>query len=287
MFGSSSQHSTPGKVLHLELETKSYEADLIVVCTRDADNAINNLEKIGEDVRNVFLFYINGYEGAFSKDFYKNEKMRENLGLRIGQPSICNMFLHQGSKINFDPFDWVRNQCWRLAAERIQKDNITGAVAELGVYRGDQAQFISNLFPQNKFFLFDTFEGFNQEDVDNPFEESISMESEFKNTSIEMVLEKITNPDRVILKKGLFPDTAKGIDESFLFVSLDVDLYSPTKSGLDFFYERLVEGGVIFVHDYNNMRYPGVKKAVTGFLKETKAASFEIPDNAGSICILK
>ena len=70
-------------------------------------------------------------------------------------------------------------------------------------------------------------------------------------------------------------------------VSLDVDLYDPTLAGLRWFYPRLNAGGYIFVHDYNNVRYLGVKRAVDTFLKEERACCFPLPDFAGSVIIAR
>ncbi|MEG3087164.1 hypothetical protein [Sphingomonas sp. PB4P5] len=53
------------------------------------------------------------------------------------------------------------------------------------------------------------------------------------------------------------------------------------------FYERLSRGGYIFVHDYNNRRYMGVRSAVDQFLKTSGAACVPLPDFAGSVIIAK
>lgn len=47
----------------------------------------------------------------------------------------------------------------------------------------------------------------------------------------------------------------KGIEDSFCFVSLDMDLYKPTYEGLHYFYPRLNHGGYIFIHDCRNRGY--------------------------------
>lgn len=70
-------------------------------------------------------------------------------------------------------------------------------------------------------------------------------------------------------------------------MSLDVDLYKPTLAGLHYFYERLSQGGYIFVHDYNNRRYRGVRSAVDEFSKATGARVVQLPDMAGTVIITK
>ncbi|MDR1267296.1 MAG: hypothetical protein LBJ70_02825 [Holosporales bacterium] len=65
-------------------------------------------------------------------------------------------------------------------------------------------------------------------------------------------------------RRGRFPETLleEEREESFVFVSLDVNLRLPTREALEFFYPRLHEGGVIFAHDCNFQYVLGVRKAV-------------------------
>ncbi|MGD6940727.1 TylF/MycF/NovP-related O-methyltransferase [Cytobacillus gottheilii] len=185
--------------------------------------------------------------------------------------------------------DFVRISTMEFLAKEINEKKLSGAVAELGVYRGDFSKLISKLFPENKLYLFDTFEGFNEEDIkiEEDFLLSNATEGRYGNTSINLVLEKISRTN-VEVKKGYFPDTTKGLeDEKFSFVSLDVDLYKPTYEGLSFFYPRLEKGGYIMIHDYNLDYYKGVKKAVREFCEEKNINIVPISDYFGSAIITK
>lgn len=139
------------------------------------------------------------------------------------------------------------------------------SVAELGVYKGDLAWQINALFPDRKLFLFDTFDGFDQRDVDaeRTMDFSKACTGDFSDTSVEFVRSRLPHPKSACFRKGFFPDTAAGLEnEAFLLVSLDADLYQPILSGLEFFWPRLVPGGVILLHDYNNERFRGAGQAV-------------------------
>lgn len=92
-----------------------------------------------------------------------------------------------------------------------------------------------------------------------------------KDTSAELVLGKMPYRERCIVRKGFFPDTAAEIEDTFVFVSLDMDLYMPTLEGLRFFYPRMVRGGIIVLHDYFSDAYPNVRLAVEDFQKETRS----------------
>lgn len=157
--------------------------------------------------------------------------------------------------------DWLSDYA-RIAAGRM------GSVAEVGVFRGDFAKCINAAFPSTPLYLFDTFEGFPECDLDNKMEDSAAEARRYDATSVEYVLSQLPHPENALIRKGYFPDTAMGIQDSFKFVNLDLDLYAPTLAGLRLFYPKMVDGGVILVHDYFSAVYPGVKKALEEFERE-------------------
>lgn len=81
-----------------------------------------------------------------------------------------------------------------------------------------------------------------------------------------MVLAKMTYPQKVIIKKGNFPESASGVNDKFCFVRIDLDLYKPTEAALEFFHKKLVSGGIIVVHDYFGGAYKGIKEAVDNYV---------------------
>lgn len=94
-------------------------------------------------------------------------------------------------------------------------------------------------------------------------------------------------PDKVIIKKGYFPETTTDIEDSFCFVNLDVDIYESTKCGLTYFYPRMEKGGIIMIHDYNNYDTPGVKKAIDEFALKNDVNIVMVSDDLGSAIITK
>ncbi len=157
---------------------------------------------------------------------------------------------------------------------------ICGSMAEVGVYQGDFAMHMNRLFPDNTLYLYDTFMGFSDADLDRPEEDGSEMKNykHYAETSEEIVLNKMVNRDSCVICKGLFPDTAKGQDEKYSFVNLDADLYNPILEGLKYFYPRMAGGGVIFIHDYFNPNCPGVKQAVREFVDEYKIGFVPLGD---------
>lgn len=184
--------------------------------------------------------------------------------------------------------DFVRYTTLELCCNEIKSNNVEGNLAELGVYKGEFAKRLNQLFPGKKLYLFDTFEGFDQKDISTEKKSNFSSgEQDFSDTSVELVLSKMKYRDNCIVKKGFFPDSANGIDDTFCFVSIDADLYEPILAGLRFFYPRLSHKGYIFVHDFNNDLYKGSRKAVTEFCSTNNINYLPIPDSGGTAIITK
>lgn len=164
----------------------------------------------------------------------------------------------------------------QLAKERSSLAK-NAAVAELGVYQGEFASHLARCFPDNRLYLFDTFDGFDESDKLNEPEGSFLHADHFRETSLERVRSRIGGHRHACIRPGWFPDTAEGLDDSFLLVSLDADLYQPMYEGLKFFYPRMVRGGVILLHDYFLSTYPGVAKAVYDFEESIGGPCMTIP----------
>lgn len=197
-------------------------------------------------------------------------------------------YLERKRNLDRNYMDYIRLSTLELVADEINTSNLVGNVAELGVYKGKFARYINQYFPDRKLYLFDTFKGFDNTDVKSEIENTFSKgDQDFSNTSVSKVLEIMPFPKQCIIKEGFFPGTAVGLEDEFVFVSIDADLFQPIYEGLKYFYPRLKRGGYIFIHDYNNDEYKGAKQAVKKFCEETGISSLPLPDSGGSAIISK
>jgi len=184
--------------------------------------------------------------------------------------------------------DKVRFYTMWLQIDRLKKENIAGAFAELGVYRGETAQFIHEMDSSRAFHLFDTFEGFDEQDLrlEKSEDEKYSIDN-FADTSLEQVKDFIEGNENVHFHVGFFPNSAKGLKEGqYAFVHLDADLYQPTLAALNYFYPKLNAGGVMIIHDYNHT-WEGLRRAVDEFLERIPETIVAIADWQGSVMIVK
>ena len=197
-------------------------------------------------------------------------------------------YLNRQRDIDKNYFDYVRLSTLELISFEIYKKKLSGNVAELGVYKGKFASYINQYFPDRLLYLFDTFQGFDDRDIASETTKNFSSgEQDFSDTSVEAVLKQMPYVKKCFPVKGFFPESAKNVNDHFVFVSLDADLYEPIYRGLLFFYPKLVDGGYIFIHDFNNDAYAGARKAVEQFCMEQKINYLPIPDLGGSAVIIK
>lgn len=189
--------------------------------------------------------------------------------------------------------DYFRYRTFELIANEINKKNVKGNVAEVGVFRGAFSKLINVKFKDKKMYLFDTFESFDVEEFGQELAAGRTPKEfleGFRKTSVEMVLQNMIYPDKCIIKKGLFPATAVGLEnEDYAFVSIDVDFEKSILEALKYFYPRLNHGGAIFLHDYNNRFLEGVKIAVDTYEIEAGIQLHKVPlaDEGGTLVIVK
>jgi len=150
-----------------------------------------------------------------------------------------------------------------------------GCMAEVGVYQGGSARLIREADPSRSLHLFDTFEGLPQlAATDTPVRSGRFRTGRCPYT-LENVRKYFGDCDGVQFHKGLFPVTGEAVkDERFSFVHADVDLYSSTWGVLEFFYPRMVRGGIMVSHDFATAR--GVREAIEEFFKDLPEPVIEL-----------
>ncbi|MGH7933661.1 MAG: TylF/MycF/NovP-related O-methyltransferase [Candidatus Binataceae bacterium] len=146
------------------------------------------------------------------------------------------------------------------------------AMAEVGVFEGSSARIICEAKRERPLHLFDTFAG-----MPEPSErESHYLKRGQYSASLMRVRSLLRPYSAVHIHPGLFPASAVRVNETrFSFVHIDVDLYSSTLATLEFFYPRMIPGGVILTHDYSTL--PGVAQGFSDFFSNMPGAVIELP----------
>lgn len=212
----------------------------------------------------------------------------------------CSDFGESHTLVSNDPFlgieyqtDYFRYRTFEFVADEILRQKVEGSLAELGVFKGTFSRLINAKFPKRKLYLFDTFESFNKKEFQKEVEAGRCPDSFFDvflKTSVEDVISIMEYPLQCIVRKGLFPATTEGLEEeTYAFVSIDVDFEWSILEGIRYFYPRLNRGGAIFIHDYNHQSLKGVRKAVAAYQDEIGEAICKVPlaDWGGTLVVVK
>lgn len=275
-----------------------YQYDYVILALSDVKKGKKILMDMGISEELIVGYSFTNGVSTYAEDIFQNELdqyihdylndsiIPKLFDLPCKKNYICAMNLGDNEKVIES--DYVREQTLNLLAKEIHRKELGGSVAELGVFRGDFSKKINYLFPQKKLYLFDTFEGFHEMDIQSYDVQNHEQIKEFADTSVCDVLAKMPHPEQCVIKKGWFPDSFDLDDhEMFAFVSIDADLHDPTLAGLEIFYPKLLQGGYIMLHDYNTIVYEGAKRAVIEYCDSRHISYVPLCDVAGTIVITK
>jgi O-methyltransferase len=238
------------------------------------------------DVLNVLLlFVLLVFAAYYVVDWIRGNDRKQAFWVEYGKtgridPALRKSYRNYPDKDRFMIF-WLQKQ-------RIDREKIAGSVAELGVYRGQTAALLQTLFPERQLHLFDTFHGFRANDLSQESGEAATYTTaNFADTSVAYVRNKLGNSPLIHVYEGNFTETRLQAETvQFALVSLDADLEKPTSEGLEWFYPRLLPGGVLLVHDYNP-KWPGLMRAVDNFTTQIPESPVLMPDRDGTVVIVK
>ena len=281
--------SLGGRKFYDHIENK--KLDILIMAFID-----NDIEKLGTEIHGIPVISPSEIE-KFSYD-----KIFIAVGVHSFVIKIIDQLCALGvDKEKIETVDYIINGYDEESDYRVNwlKDyaqyacqkNLPGSVAECGVFKGHFAKYINKFFRGKKLYLFDTFEGFREQDLSI----ELGMENESFNNSVfakeigifgdvnlDFVMDIMPYPDDCIIKKGYFPQSAVDVCDQFCFVNLDMDLYQPMLAGLEFFWNKMVSGGVLLLHDYFQPSLPGVAQAVADFESKSGRQHTKIP--IGDFC---
>ena len=187
---------------------------------------------------------------------------------------------------------WKNDQVTEEETERILELaarclNAPGDYVELGCYRGDTSLLLAEMLRKDavsdelveksveksakKLWIYDSFEGLpeksekDESEVGKDFRQGELMVTK-REVKARFLRAGLPVP---IIKKAWFNELAEAdLPKEIAFAFLDGDLYESIKDSLKLVENKMSDGGVIIVHDYNNPALPGVAKAVDEWLKD-------------------
>jgi len=146
-----------------------------------------------------------------------------------------------------------------LVGHLIDTEELPGDIAEFGVWLGGSAIHLAEASPTKTLHLFDTF------DTGTPWDDEAggAIQKGAFAIPLEVVKQNLAAQKNVIFHPGIFPETTLGLGSLlFSFVHVDVDIYQSAAAAIDYFWPRMVHGGVLVFDDFNWKDAPGIRPAV-------------------------
>ncbi|HXF94296.1 MAG TPA: TylF/MycF/NovP-related O-methyltransferase [Nitrospiraceae bacterium] len=160
--------------------------------------------------------------------------------------------------------------------------------AECGVYQGHALIALGMLARESglpvHLYGLDTFEGLpelSQTDLELlPADSGCRDRVLFADTSLDSVQRRIDEKgltQYITLVQGRFEDTLRMLPERrFFFVSIDCDLYRAHLTCLEYFYDRMIPGGIIYLDDYDSVEFPAARRAIDKFMEDRQERLFHL-----------
>jgi O-methyltransferase len=155
---------------------------------------------------------------------------------------------------------------------------LQGSVAECGVWQGSTlipiGMFIRQHAPSKRLLGFDSFLGLDgavcRDAALGGDEDARKTIGGFSNTSYEAVSTRVAQfdlADTITLVPGYFQNTLPRYpDLRYCFAHLDCVIHDSYRQTLQYFYPRMVPGGIILLDEYNDPTWPGCTQAVDSFM---------------------
>ncbi|MCI0645018.1 MAG: TylF/MycF family methyltransferase [Chloroflexi bacterium] len=182
------------------------------------------------------------------------------------------------------------DRCYLLYQLACQAAHLPGDMAECGVFTGGTAQILAEVLTRHhssaRLHLFDTFSG--MPDTALP-ERDYHSPGDFSGTSLEFVRNRLrAYASSCEFHPGFMPDTFSEVVNvpQYSFVHIDVDIYLSVLACCEWFWPRLVPGGVMVFDDYGFYSYRHAAKAgVDEFFADKIEQSLVLP--TGQALVIK
>lgn len=178
---------------------------------------------------------------------------------------------------------WIVSYAVRHAIEFA--DTTEYNFVECGVAEGITAFFAlrqiitkKHLLKNFKMHLYDSWRGMREEDL---FETELKNQSQYEELDINITRKNLAEfNDYLVYHKGYIPDSFRSepkSPDSILYLHLDLFSRKPTLDALEFFYPRVVRGGVILFDTYAYGRHVNYKKIVDKFFHDKPGTLLKLP----------
>ncbi len=159
--------------------------------------------------------------------------------------------------------EWrVHTLCWAA----FHATHLEGDFVDCGVHTGIFSRAVINFIDfqktNKKYYLLDTFQGLSDKySTKKELERNKKMNYEKRGDIYEKVKETFKDFNVKVIK-GPVPETLSQVDSNKIcFLSVDMNCVQPEVDTLNFFWDKMVKGGVIILDDYGYANSTNDQKA--------------------------
>jgi O-methyltransferase len=166
--------------------------------------------------------------------------------------------------------------------------NLEGDFVECGVNTGAYSRAVIDYIDFNttrkKFYLLDTFEGFVMELVTEEEKKAGIGQYNDHYTDVYANVVETFRPFNVSVIKGMVPNTLPQCTaEKICYLSIDMNCVAPEIAAANYFWDKIVKGGVMLLDDYGFPMHINQKLAFDDFAKEKGVSILSLPTGQGII----
>lgn len=210
-------------------------------------------------------------------DFLKDELFLE--AYKLGKSTDIGVFKEAEFHWRSHVLCWAASNAMRLKGDFIECGVNTGMFARTIMH------YISFQYLSKQYYLLDTFAGLDER-YSTPDEmiHSKNMGYHNQNNLFEHVCAIFNKYNNVNIIKGAIPETLSQVkSEEVCFLSIDMNCVYPEIEALEFFWNKIVNGGIIVIDDYGYPGHENQKKAHDAFAKKYNIKILSLPTCQGII----
>ncbi len=181
--------------------------------------------------------------------------------------------------------EWrIAISCWAANHARL----LEGDFVECGTYTGMISSAICRYIDFNSvpksFYLFDTFDGIPLEQVqaNEHLEKKMWMNDRWYGDFFELAKRNFAMFPRVQLVRGRIPESLSTVAiEKVAYLSIDMNIALPERAALEYFWPKMVPGGVVVFDDYGFADHELQKATHDEFARANGLEIFMLPTGQG------
>jgi hypothetical protein len=166
-------------------------------------------------------------------------------------------------------------------------NRLTGDFVECGTNTGIMSLAICNYLQWNtlnkNFYLFDTFDGIPAEQIRADEKHALTQNKAYRDC-FQIAQENFSAYHRIQFVKGKVPETLARLDIPHVaYLMLDMNILFPEQAALEFFWDKLVPGGIVLFDDYGWSGYHLQKEAHDNFAAGKGLKILNLPTGQGML----